>query len=119
MKRLTIIAGLFVALLVAGGLSQPAQAQEKVENPDIVVGVNGLSCPFCAYGVERKLTELDAVDQILVGIKKGIVQLTVKEGATLSEKQIRQAIDVAFDKSGTLYVVDFGNNRIQVFAPES
>lgn len=33
--------------------------------------------------------------------------------------QFERPVDLAFDAEGTLYVVDFGNNRIQLFAPES
>jgi DNA-binding beta-propeller fold protein YncE len=33
------------------------------------------------------------------------------------EGQFDRPIDVAFDESGTLYVVDFGNDRIQQFEP--
>lgn len=31
------------------------------------------------------------------------------------EGQFDRPIDMAFDESGTLYVVDFGNDRIQAF----
>lgn len=33
--------------------------------------------------------------------------------------QFERPVDLAFDAEGSLYVVDFGNNRIQVFSPTS
>ena len=36
------------------------EASEDVKNPDVIVYVDGLACPFCAYGIEKKLNDLDA-----------------------------------------------------------
>lgn len=49
-KRLTLI---FLALL----LSVPALAGGL----NYRVGVNGLACPFCAYGIEKRLNTIDGV----------------------------------------------------------
>lgn len=85
------------ALLLASALAaQPAQAQKKadqakIKEPDVVATVNGLSCPFCAYGLEKKLKNLDGVTDVAVLLEEGKVQLKVAEGTQLSEKQIQKA----------------------------
>ncbi|MFB6273598.1 MAG: heavy-metal-associated domain-containing protein [Salinibacter sp.] len=85
------------ALLLVSALAvRPAQAQKKadqakIKEPDVVAAVNGLSCPFCAYGLEKKLKGLDGVTDVVVLLEKGKVQLKVAEGTTLSKKKIKKA----------------------------
>ncbi len=56
------------------------------------VGVDGLACPFCAYGIEKKLSSIDGVKDIKVDIKKGAVIVTMAEGANLSEQLAREKV---------------------------
>ena len=57
--------------------------------------VDGLACPFCAYGVEKKVGGLDGVETVTIDIDGGIVSVTMGGGATLSEAAARQAVDEA------------------------
>ncbi|MFQ5756349.1 MAG: heavy-metal-associated domain-containing protein [Acidiferrobacterales bacterium] len=54
--------------------------------------VDGLACPFCAYGIEKKLSAIDGVEKIDVDIKSGQVIVTMANGASLSEDRARQAV---------------------------
>ena len=47
--------------------------------------VDGLACPFCAYGVESIDIEID----------DGVVLVTLADGATLDEATARRAVDQA------------------------
>jgi copper chaperone CopZ len=47
--------------------------------------VDGLGCPFCAYGIEKNLTDIDGVERVEVDIRKGLVLVTMDENKTLSE----------------------------------
>ena len=89
MKRLTIITGLALGMLLTLSITNQAYAQKKIDNPDIVVEVDGLACPFCAYGLEKKLKKLDGVEAIYVDMDKG------KKDAALSEDKIRKAVSDA------------------------
>lgn len=62
-------------------------AETKVE-----VRVDGLSCPFCAYGLEKKLKKIDGIKDLKIDIKKGLVTFTLKEGKTVDEKTIRKIV---------------------------
>jgi len=55
--------------------------------------VDGLACPFCAYGIEKKLTKTEGVDSIAFDLEKGLVIVKVKEGMTLSEAQLKLLIE--------------------------
>ncbi len=89
----------FFALLLAGmALAPIAQAQERgdtVNDPDAEVYVDGLACPFCAYGLEKKMKTLDAIRKMEVQLEKGRVLLAFKEEKTLTKDEIQQAVKKA------------------------
>jgi copper chaperone CopZ len=95
MKRLILLPGLLVGLLFLTGLTSEAQAQKTLENPDIVVAVDGLACPFCAYGLEKKLKNLDGVTEVAVLLDEGETQLKVEEGTKLAEETIHKTVENA------------------------
>jgi mercuric ion binding protein len=94
MKRLTIT-GLILGLLFMLSAADQAHAQKKIKNPDIVVGVDGLACPFCAYGLEKKLKKLDSVEDIYVNIDEGITDIKLKENTTLDKSELTKAVEKA------------------------
>ncbi|MCZ6706273.1 MAG: heavy-metal-associated domain-containing protein [Bacteroidetes bacterium] len=104
MKYKTRIASLCVALLMTAALAPHAQAQNKIENPDVTIAVDGLACPFCAYGLEKKLKKLEGVEALTVDMKEGQVQIKLKEGATVTEEQISEAVtDAGFTVTEITY----------------
>lgn len=84
MKRLT---ALFAGLL----LSSAALAV----GPQYALEVKGLACPFCAYGVEKRLNKLTGVEEVEVDVAGGRVVVTMKEGATLTREKASKAVDEA------------------------
>ena len=50
-----------------------------------IMRVDGLACPYCAYGIEKKLKEINGTSNISVDLDKGLVQVDVNEGVTLTE----------------------------------
>ena len=85
-----IIFGAAVAIALFGG-AMSATAQAEVYS----LYVDGLACPFCAYGIEKELTGLDGVEKVEVDINKGVVVVTAAEGARIPEASLRQAVDNA------------------------
>lgn len=83
-RHATIAFGL--ALMASGVLAAP---------PTYRLYVDGLSCPFCTYGIEKKLGELDGVQSLDTNIKDGTVTVTMKDGASLSEAAAKQAVKAA------------------------
>ncbi len=57
--------------------------------------VDGLACPFCAYGIEKELTRTDGVETIDIDINAGIVTVIMAEGATLTEDQASRIVEDA------------------------
>lgn len=57
--------------------------------------VAGLACPFCAYGIEKKLSSIPGVAGVETHIKDGSVIVTMKDGATLSKAAAQRAVKAA------------------------
>jgi mercuric ion binding protein len=57
--------------------------------------VDGLACPFCAYGIEKKLGEVKGVQRIEVDIATGTVTVTMAEDVTLDEASAKKAVKEA------------------------
>ena len=51
--------------------------------------VDGLACPYCAYGIEKKLKAIEGVGKIDVDLNAGLVVVDVGEGVSLSESQMK------------------------------
>ncbi len=58
----------------------------------VTLRVDGLSCPFCAYGLEKHLTALDAVDSVVVRISDGLVQIREVEGQVLTDETLKETV---------------------------
>ncbi len=59
---------------------------------NVTVTVDGMACPFCAYGVEKKLKRVDGVGSITINIKEGTAVLEAKEGKSINVSQVPKAI---------------------------
>lgn len=65
------------------------------------LGVDGLACPFCAYGVEKQLKAVKGVEKVDVDIKTGNVIVTVAEGTAFDEATAKKAVtDAGFTLRG-------------------
>ncbi|TCK17855.1 mercuric ion binding protein [Thiogranum longum] len=51
--------------------------------------VDGLACPYCAYGIEKKLKAIDGVEKIDVNLNAGLVVVDVAEGVELTGSQMK------------------------------
>jgi len=64
----------------------------QASGPSYALQVDGLACPFCAYGIEKKLSHIEGVDDIQVDIKKGEVIVIMAEGVPLAEDLARKKV---------------------------
>ncbi len=94
MKQILLVT--FAMLLI--GISSMSLAQSANENnqtQQVQIKVDGLSCPFCAYGLEKKLKGIDGVNEIKIDIDQGLATLNVSEDKSVSEDEIRKAVKQA------------------------
>jgi mercuric ion binding protein len=64
-----------------------------------VMRVDGLACPYCAYGIEKKLKQIDGVEGVEVDLDKGLVTVKAHDGVELTEPQMIQL----FKEAGFTY----------------
>ena len=67
--------------------------------------VDGLACPFCAYGIEKKLNATKGVKAIKIDINAGTVTVTMEAGGALSEAQARQIVKDAGFSLGSFQTI--------------
>ena len=56
------------------------------------VGVDGLACPFCAYGIEKQFRAIQGVKSVRVSIKSGTVFITMQDGVKLTRASASRAV---------------------------
>ena len=87
MKKMAMIAVFMLALVW--------NASVLADGTQYVMRVDGLACPYCAYGIEKKLNAIDGVDKIDFDLEKGLVIVDVADGIKLSDEQMTQLFDDA------------------------
>ncbi len=84
-----LLAVCFVSTLWADtGAAQDAK-------PVYTLQIDGLACPFCAYGIEKQLGAIEGVETVETDIKSGTVTVTMQEGASLDEGAANGAVEAA------------------------
>ena len=87
MKKFILIFALFV-------VAPQIQAQSKKAD-FFTVQVDGLGCPFCAYGLEKKFKELKGVKKLKIDMETGILNFTYPSAKRLSIEDVKQQVDIA------------------------
>ncbi len=93
-----------IVLAFAFSLAAPAvygqeRAQGQNDDPrQIEVTILGMSCPFCAYGVQQKLKRLDGVTELEVVLETGVATLRLEEDADIPTELLQKAVkDAGFE----------------------
>jgi len=72
--------------------------QEKTSDDDKVyvkLVVDGLACPFCAYGLEKKINTIDRVENLYINLKDGFVTFEVPRENKPSEEKLKEIVEDA------------------------
>lgn len=93
MRTSVLAQALLGAVLAALVLAGPTQAQDK--KPVYTVEVDGLACPFCAYGIEKQLLAIEGVETVETDIQSGTVTVTMRPGSALDDHAARRAVEAA------------------------
>lgn len=95
-KFITVIMLFSVWSLPFTGQAQDTKGKTKdKEKETITLQVDGLSCPFCAYGLEKKLKSIEGISQTDIELNKGIVTLEVNPNITIDSLLLKEKINEA------------------------
>lgn len=76
--------------VILGMLSSASPARANI--PHYEVRVDGLACPFCAYGLEKKLEGLPGVSGLHIDLDAGLVSFDVTEATVLLPGRVREVV---------------------------
>jgi mercuric ion binding protein len=91
MKQVTIILSIVIGLLAF----VKADAQTKKDKDQYEVQVDGLGCPFCAYGLEKKFKEFKGIKDIAIDIETGDFSFTYPATKPLSMEKVLVQVEKA------------------------
>ncbi len=97
-----IKAARFIPFLIAAILAVPVKGQNKKvkktkteKEKQVKLHVDGLACPFCAYGLEKKLKSIKGAKNFKVDLKKGEAALTVPAKNKISKEKLKDLVKEA------------------------
>ncbi len=89
---------LFYSLLVIANLALFSTVIQA-DNFTYEIRADGLACPYCAYGIEKKFKKLEGFESIDIDLKKGLVIVSGDEKMVLTEAMLTKL----FNDSGFTY----------------
>jgi copper chaperone CopZ len=82
-----------LSALCLAALTVPAYAGTSIK-----ATVNGMVCAFCAQGIEKRISKMEATKAVFVDLKRKTVAVEAKEGQTLDQQAIAAEItDSGYD----------------------
>lgn len=98
MKKNKVFSSILVAvMLVISSFSFQAQAQQKEDGKEYIkLEVDGLACPFCAYGIEKNLrSNIEGLDNLYINIEKGYLTFSFPKPNKPNNKELEDIIEEA------------------------
>jgi len=72
-----------------------AHARTQPDSNKVQVNIEGLSCSFCAYGLEKSIKDLDGAGNVKIDIEKGLLTFSLTGSKGISEEKIRKVVKEA------------------------
>jgi len=85
---------LFITGMLLAAPLTPVNAQEG-STQSAIIQVDGLSCPFCAYGLEKHLKKINGVQGVEINMKAGKATVALKAGAQVGDTALSEAVKKA------------------------
>jgi len=85
LRNIILFIGVLITTLI---FFQPSFAEIN----SVEMQVDGMTCPFCVYGIEKKLKAVDEVKDASSNLKTGIVDIILIEDKSLDIEGLNEAI---------------------------
>lgn len=76
------------------GFSLEASAQKKSKD-QFTIQVDGLGCPFCAYGLEKKFKEFKGIKNVKIDVETGIFTFSYPAEKALAMTKVEKQVEAA------------------------
>jgi len=107
MKNIIIV---FIAFLWAGTFNS-LNAQSK-DMDQFTVEVEGLGCPYCAFGLEKRFKELKGIRLIKIEMKTGTLTFEYPAEKALTIPQVEQQVEKA-GYTAVGVAIERGDGRVE------
>jgi len=104
-KRMVIFIGLLVMLAGCG----PEKTKSITSTTKVNMMVTGFACPFCANKLDKQMYKITSVQDVIIDLGTGMVEVVVDESNVPSRAAIEQAVE---DAGFTLESVSFPELKI-------
>lgn len=91
MKSESKVVTIAVSILFIFSLFSVAFAEIK----EVEIGIDGLSCPFCVFGLKEQMKKIEAIDKLNINLKNSLASITLKESSLLNIKDFKNAVKKA------------------------
>lgn len=98
-----------VVVVLTASYSLPALAQLE----EVAVRVDGLSCPFCAHSLEKRLRDMDGVQEVVISLKDGLASLTPVPGESIAIESLPEVVKKAGFTSREIRVRVVGHLKME------
>ena len=96
---------LFIVAVLLFSSASVFGAEETV----LEIDINGMTCPFCVYSLEKELGKLNEVGEVLISLKSSKARVILKEGAHIESDTLREVVLRAGFTPGEVRDVSEGN----------
>lgn len=93
MKNIIVI--ISSLLLMFWSYNMDAQSETDTSLDKFEVKVDGLGCPFCAYGLEKKFKDFDNIDEVKIEMETGIMTFIYPTEDSLDLVSIEEKVEEA------------------------
>jgi len=68
---------------------------EEPARPIAIIQIDGLSCPFCVYGLEKNLKKVNGGKTVKIDMKTGKATVALKPDVQVDDQTLRKAVKKA------------------------
>jgi len=97
---------LLLTILMSFSFNQAHTQEEIQEVVYLQLYVDGLACPFCAYGLEKKIKKIKGVKDFNVQMQDGFVTFNVPKNNKPSKEKLHKIVE---DSGFTLRKINFSD----------
>jgi len=104
-KTLNLV--LFSMLFLSFTTTINAQTSEKQqERVYIKVEIKGMACPYCAFGMEKKLKEISGINKVEIELEEGLAYISTLKEQKPSKESIQ---DIILNAGFTVGKIQYSN----------
>ena len=78
----------FTAMILITAVTALSAGEQKT----VTVRVDGLACPFCAYGLEKRLSKVEGVQDVKIFVDEGRAELEARQDGFVDLEEVEPAV---------------------------